>query len=230
MKLRSPFLVLVIAATGASGLLSISTAHAQIRTGSDGMGVGAPFYPFSVSSTTGVWDVVKANYYSTSYPDPSSWSNSPFWFGPLPAPVSASVTSDSLGSLGLNGAKIPPTSWTAFSSPQWVQFFTGALDLGALVDPAQTFNSFSALVVGGEVKRFGYSVTVPEAPTTLYGWVELDASASTTASLSVIATWAYDTTGAPITVGTVPEPTTLTLVGLGCLALLARYRFGRKQS
>jgi hypothetical protein len=64
----------------------------------------------------------------------------------------------------------------------------------------------------------------------LYGWVELDGSASTLGHLIVNGTWAYDTTGAGIAVGTVPEPTTLVLVGLGCLALLACHRFRRKQS
>ena len=221
MRLRLPFLALVIAAAGAFGLLSIGTAQAEIRAGSASIEVLPPNGSMILN-----WDVVTANYYSPSYPLISDVFSS----------YERNVFAGFLGFdyeryLGVTGARIPSSD--SLSPPSSVQFFTGALDLGALVGSEQSFNSTSIEFSNDEVIqiwRFGYSVTMPETPSPLYGWLELDGSASTLGNLVVNATWAYDTTGAPITVGTVPEPTTLTLVGLGCLALLARYRFGRKQS
>jgi hypothetical protein len=218
MKLRIPLRALLIAATGACGLLCMSTAQAEIRTGSASVNLQVPpSFPEGSGLTLELsWDVGKGSYYSSSYVDTTSTTA---W---------ATATQGSLGSFILGTSYFPR-----------VLFYTTApLDLGALVNADQTFDtnpplapSFGpAVITGGETKRFGYSVTMPESPSPLYGWVELDGSASTLGHLIVNGTWAYDTTGAGIAVGTVPEPTTLVLVGLGFLALLARYRFGRKQS
>jgi len=223
MKLRIPFLVLVIAATGACGPLVISTARAETRTGTASVNVTPHVLPapFSVSDTV-LWDVSRGSYYSSLYPDHDVEE----WGGMVGTAEWTFYSSGTMGSFTLfqaNNGNVTP-----FAK---VQFYTGPLELSALVDANQTFSPNARPAInGGEIKRFGYSVTMPEAPTPLFGWVELDGSASTLGNLVVNATWAYDTTGAPITVGTVPEPTTLVLVGLGCMALLARCRFRRKQS
>ena len=224
MKLRTPFLALVIAAAGAFGLLCMSTAQAEIRTGFASINeIADPNYPLFPPLVVDegrwfLWDVSRGSYYSSSYPSPSPL----FYFT-----VFATLEKSGLGSFEL----LPATDSAAGSTVVEVQTFTAPLNLNELVDVNQTFSTANdAKIAGGEIKRFGYSITMPESPSPLYGWVELDGSASTIGNLVVNATWAYDTTGAPITVGTVPEPTTLTLVGLGCLVLFARYRFGRRQS
>ncbi len=218
MRLRNLLLVLVFATAGACA--SLSTAQAEIRTGSDSVDLVSPDVPPTVVLYgTVLWNVSRGSYYSPSYPDRLNP------FGGLYGTAQWSLS----GTNSIGGFSLFRADNGDVSAP--VQFYTGPLDLDALVDSNQTFGT-SGLpeIIGGEIKRFGYSVTMPEAPTPLYGWVELDGSASTPGHLIVNGTWAYDTTGAGIAVGTVPEPTTLVLVGLGCLALLARYRFGRKQS
>jgi hypothetical protein len=222
MKLRTPLRAFLIAATGACGLLSVSTAQAEIRTGSASVDVVLPpFWPVGVTLIDNVlWDVSRGSYYSPSYLDHTS---NPF------VPWGTAQVYWDFGSPNLRTFTLfQADTGSDFSK---VQFYTGPLDLDALVDANQTFDtSGRPEIIAGDLKRFGYSVIMPESPSPLYGWVELDGSDSTPDNLIVRGTWAYDTTGAGITVGTVPEPTTLVLVGLGCLALLARHLFRRKQS
>jgi hypothetical protein len=221
MKLRTPLLALVIAATGAFGLLSMDTAQAEIRTGSDSKSQQASVP--GVGFLSALWDLARASYYSASYVDNPNWRIGMY----------GGAETDSLGYMVIGSADIGTGILNIFTGETGsipIQHYTAPLDLDELVDANQTFAATSLYVLGGETKRFGYSVIMPESPSPLYGWVELDGSASTLGNLVVNATWAYDTTGAPITVGTVPEPTTLTLVGLGCLALLACYRLRTKQS
>ena len=212
----------MIAAAGGFGLLSIGTAQAEIRTGS-----GSKSHQASIPSTlflSPLWDLARASYYSASYVDNPNW---------MIGMYGGAETTDSLGYIFIGSADIGTGSFNLFTGETGsipIQHYTAPLDLDELVDANQTFAATSLYMLGGEIKRFGYSVIMPESPSPLYGWVELDGSASTLGNLVVNATWAYDTTGAPITVGTVPEPTTLALVGLGCLALLARHLFRRKQT
>jgi len=105
-----------------------------------------------------------------------------------------------------------------------IQYYTCALTLGATVDAQQAFSSLSASIVGSENTYFGFAVTMPSSTSPLYGWLELDGTGSTDGYETVTATWAYDTTGAPIAVGAVPEPSTYALFGLGALALIVVYR------
>ncbi len=72
----------------------------------------------------------------------------------------------------------------------------------------------------------------------LYGWIELSGSVTKAAGpnssygpLVTVQGWAYDTTGAPIPAGYVPEPDTFALTGLAALAFgaagMRRWRAAR---
>ena len=58
----------------------------------------------------------------------------------------------------------------------------------------------------------------------LYGWLQIQFDASGT-DFTVLQ-WAYDDTGAPITVASTPEPSALMLLGLGIAAIAAVWKRG----
>ncbi len=91
------------------------------------------------------------------------------------------------------------------------------------------FNSTTSLSKGawnenGFVGYFGFRFTLDDASpnaavgTTVYGWAQVERVSPSSGRLLQ---WAYEDSGAPIQVGAVPEPGTLSLLALGAAGIAA---------
>jgi hypothetical protein len=58
----------------------------------------------------------------------------------------------------------------------------------------------------------GFSFTTNEAEGPYFGWIRVEVTANNPGG--VVKDWAYDDSGAPVTTGAVPEPSSLVLLGL----------------
>lgn len=107
------------------------------------------------------------------------------------------------------------------------------LDPGAVVDVS--LNYFNAAAgssahMGNGAGQFasgtegylGFSFTENDGNGPYYGWMRV--VFSNAGGTGTIVDWAYDNTGAPISVGVVPEPSAMMLGGIGALALAFRRR------
>lgn len=107
------------------------------------------------------------------------------------------------------------------------------LDLGDLVDGSDIFafapagsashiginpNQFASGVTG----YLGFRLIDNDAAGPFYGWMRVNFSNS--GNEGAIIDWAYEDSGSSITVGAVPEPTSLALLGLSALGLAFRRR------
>jgi len=72
--------------------------------------------------------------------------------------------------------------------------------------------------VAGDLGYAGFRFD--DGGTTVYGWLQIELANGL--DDYTILQWAYDDSGAPITVGAIPEPSTALLVGLGLAALSSR--------
>jgi hypothetical protein len=127
------------------------------------------------------------------------------------------IASPQLGSASL----MRSISFGGGPNEQTSPFFTTPLSLGDIVDAKQSFiEGNGASISGADQAYFGFVINDPTASTLQYGWIDLDGFGSKIGTETVTATWAYDTTGAGIEVGTIPEPSTYALFGLGALALV----------
>jgi hypothetical protein len=102
------------------------------------------------------------------------------------------------------------------------------LSAGDLVDASGTyFRPGGGTDVGLEVALnapnfFGVQFLNEDAGITNYGWLEITFGA--TASERAITRYAYENSGGGISVGAVPEPTSLSILALGAMGLWARRR------
>jgi len=77
--------------------------------------------------------------------------------------------------------------------------------------PAETYNPVTApnfLSLAGEVRYLGLRMNLQSAGPVEYGWIGLRISDEASATGEVVG-WAYETSGAPIAAGQVPEPGTM---------------------
>ncbi len=128
-----------------------------------------------------------------------------------------------------NSASFQPVrTSTSVSSP------VVSLELGDLVDAADFFaaaEAGSTTHIGplpnqfatGVTDYLGFRLTTNTGAGPYYGWMQVNFS--NTGSAGSIIDWAYDTSGAGITVGTIPEPSATALLGLATsITLLGRRR------
>jgi hypothetical protein len=102
------------------------------------------------------------------------------------------------------------------------------LALGTVVGPGGTFTrpgggtNVGTQVTLNAANYFGVQFTNEALASTNYAWVEITFGA--TASQRAITRYVYENNGSAITVGAVPEPTSLSVLALGALGLVARRR------
>lgn len=128
----------------------------------------------------------------------------------------------------------------SFSPGKLVGFSTGfayvsKLGLGSTVGPATVGPSFfGSLAYGASNPNAQFNnatdgyigLSFPSGANLFYGWVRVDVNNA--AGTFVIKDWAYEDTGAAITISAVPEPSSLGLLALGA-AGIGYYR-NRRQS
>jgi hypothetical protein len=100
--------------------------------------------------------------------------------------------------------------------------------LGTLVGPGGAFfrpgggTNVGAQVTLNSANYFGLQFANEGTGANNFGWMEITFGA--TASERAITRYVYDNSGAAITIGAVPEPTSLSVLALGALGLVARRR------
>ncbi len=97
----------------------------------------------------------------------------------------------------------------------------------AAVDISIPTNGPNFLGLGGQVRYLGVQMKLNGDPNPLtYGWIGIRIDNEADATGAVVG-YAYETTGAPIRAGVVPEPTTILTAVLGVAALFGKRVFGR---
>jgi len=107
------------------------------------------------------------------------------------------------------------------------------LNLGDLVDSSDIYATAAAgssthiginpdQFASGVTGYLGFSLIDNSAIGPFYGWMRVNFS--NTGDTGTIIDWAYDNTGAGITVGTIPEPASCALFGIGAVGLVFRRR------
>lgn len=133
-----------------------------------------------------------------------------------------------------NSANFQPVRQTTSISSNIVR-----LSLGDLVDG---FDIYAAAAAGssnhiginpdqfasGVTGYLGFRLTDNNAAGPFYGWMRVNLS--NTGEPGKIIDWVYDKTGAGITVGAIPEPSSLVLLGLGTSTLAFGRRRGKQQA
>lgn len=98
----------------------------------------------------------------------------------------------------------------------------------AAADISIPTNGPNFLGLGGEVKYLGVQMKLQGDPNPItYGWIGIRIDNEADATGAVVG-YGYETTGAGILAGQVPEPTTILAAGLGAAALIGGRLFGRK--
>jgi PEP-CTERM motif len=191
-------------------VLTLNSAQADILNGSD---ILDEPYPYGIvkgpaGTIENGWHVNLGDYYSPLY-----------FFTPSSYLIVGIIETNTLGTFTLysadDGGGNPPTG-----PAHTIQYFTSEITLNTVVNSEQSFDAQSVSIFGGQEKYFGFSVNLPNSPSPVYGWLELDGRASTIGHLIVSGSWAYDTTGSAIQVGAVPEPSIYALFGLGAVGML----------
>ena len=127
-----------------------------------------------------------------------------------------------------NSANFQPVRQTTSVSSSIV-----SLNLGELVDSSDIFATAAAgssdhiginpgQLASGVTGYLGFKLIDNNAAGPFYGWMRVNLS--NTGQPGQIIDWTYDNTGAGITVGAIPEPSSLALLGLGASIVAFRRR------
>ena len=126
---------------------------------------------------------------------------------------------------GMGGMGVMPVSFAFETIAGMMDGWLMDYGLGQTVDGSLGYSSKGYLVQDpnilqdwalGQTAYAGFSFQY-DASTTAYGWIQLTLDSG--GQNFHVSQWAYDSTGEPIEIGTVPEPNTALLVGLGLAAL-----------
>jgi hypothetical protein len=199
MKILSPSLSLVLLVSAMSSTMS------------SGVVLYSGFQNITISNSfTSVY--VDVDGFSSSSSQASGWDVDTFFGG------------EAFG----NSAAFQPVRLTTANNSAIV-----SLTVGEQVDGFDTYANVAAgssTHVGSALNQFasgtqgylGFRLTDNNAAGPYYGWMRVNFS--NTGGLGAILDWAYETSGESITVGTIPEPTSYTLLGLGSIFLACRRR------
>jgi hypothetical protein len=196
-RLDSHFRLAAAAATGAAAVSTTSSANAAvIYSGLQNV----PIFP--ITDNGGVYFDFEAPFTSAQGTRPDGWDVNPYASG-------ASIYLASNTAIVLAGATAADL---AFGTPiTAASLFSGNGFAGGVAIPA------------GSTGLFGFRFTSNNAggPVgTLFGWARVSVA---TAGNGNVVDWAYENTGASITAGAVPEPSSLGLLAAGA-AGLAQWR------
>ena len=151
---------------------------------------------------------------SISDTDPTGWDINPFFTGTDGPPTRFNLyTPDFTGGIVVAGV-IP-------SIP------AQQLALGATIGPSSVYKNGAVNATSGstDIHYIGFRFFNEATSAENYGYIALQQSVSPAAEGSVrILGWAYDNTGAAITVSAVPEPATYAMFGAGLLVVAALRR------
>lgn len=170
----------------------------------------------------------------------------PLTFGGVYLNVVTNATSgSSFSGFDVNPYGITYMRWFSGTSPNAIVTGAGAttnlfdnLGVGTLVDGTSTFTGgvTNPETTGATVFNFNSDnnyvgirfVNEALANQTQFGWVQLHLGASFTDPARAIIGYAYEDTGAGITIAPVPEPSSLAFLSMGAAGLIARRRLRRK--
>ncbi len=127
-----------------------------------------------------------------------------------------------------NSADFQPVRQSVANNSAIVRLYFG--DIVDATDIFATTAAGSSTHIGNAADQFasgaegylGFSLIDNSDAGPYYGWMRVNFSNS--GGTGTLIDWAYDNSGAPITVGVVPEPASITLLGLGAVALVLRRR------
>ncbi len=195
--------LLLVGSTLAGAALSAQTAHADVIS-VDFSSNALSVVPFN---TAGVYLNLLTGSASVSTADVSGWDINAFFTGTDGPPSRFNLyTPDFTGGIVVAGI-IP-------SIP------AQQLELGATVSASSVFKNGIASASSGntDIHYIGFRFLNEATSIEDYGYVAIQQSVSPAAAGSVrILGWAYDNTGAAITVSAVPEPATYAMFGAGLL-------------
>ena len=195
----------------AGAALSAQTASAHVVT-VDFSGNPLSVVPFDLG---GVYLNLATGGASTSDTDVPGWDINPFFLISAggPPPRFELYTPDFTGGIVVAGV-IP-----GISAQQ--------LEFGATVGPGLVYKNGAVNASSGstDIHYIGFRFWNESTSAENYGYIAVQQSVSPAAEGSVrILGWAYDNTGAAITVSAVPEPATYAMFGAGLLAVAALRR------
>ena len=199
------FAVCSAAAVGVVGLMcSAEDAKAEIVY--SGL-VNIPIFPVAINGGVYIDLENPANFAQGSRP--AGWDINPYFSG-------QSIYLNGNTRVALNGGGAPDN-----------------LTPGTLVGPALTFSGVSfygsVAIPANQTGYIGFSFDPDMVPgaQTLYGWYRISVGDNVLGD-GAISEWAFDNSGAPITVGAVPEPSSIALLAMGAAGVLALRRRRRK--
>lgn len=128
-------------------------------------------------------------------------------------PVSYDFAIDPVNDFTLSIDSTDPYKPVSLTSLSGATITGGEISLGSEVGPGSSFISGRTGVADGQ-HYYGFSLT---DGSTLYGWLNVTRSGADATLTGTVTEWAYETSGANITVGAIPEPASTAAVA----ALLA---------
>lgn len=87
----------------------------------------------------------------------------------------------------------------------------------------------NAVASSDNIFAFSFTSSAVNGGNRVYGWAQVDVSSSDPFGSSTIVAWAYDDTGAAITLGAIPEPSGLALLAAGAAGGFACFHRFRKR-
>lgn len=150
--------------------------------------------------------------------------------GDYPAALTAGTTIGPASTMdfqegsGFGGSQIIRANRLIDEDAGQIDNILGGTPLAGIATPT---NGPNFLGLGGQVRYLGVQAKLQGDPNPLtYGWIGIRIDNEADATGAVVG-YAYETTGASIVAGQVPEPTTILTAALGVAALFGKRVFGR---